>query len=191
MNYILEKDKRKMRLKQIDFRSDWKKIKKLYKRAFPRFERKPLWIVRMKHKKGEADIWVLEHDEEFVGFAITINELDMVLLDYFAVCENLRSGGLGSQALKLLQEKYADKRFFLEIECEDETAKNAAERVRRKEFYLRNGMSELGVKVNVYTVDMELLGYNCEVSFKDYEQLYYASYGNMIVGNIVEKERMI
>lgn len=180
-----------MRLKQVDFRSDWKKIKYLYKRAFPRFERKPLWIVRMKHKKGEADIWVMEDDGEFVGFAITINELDMVMLDYFAVSEKKRSCGLGGRALKLLQEKYGDKRFFLEIECEDETAKNATERVRRKAFYLRNGMSEIGVKANVYTVDMELLGYNCQVSFKDYEQLYYASYGNMIVGNIVEKERTI
>jgi hypothetical protein len=47
-------------------------------------------------------------------------------------------------------------------------------------------MSEIGVKANVYTVDMELLGYNCDISFNDYEALYYASYGNMIAGNIVE-----
>jgi hypothetical protein len=33
---------------------------------------------------------------------------------------------------------------------------------------------------------MELLGYNCDISFNDYEALYYASYGNMIAGNIVE-----
>lgn len=175
-----------MRLEKVDFRKDWKKIKQLYKAAFPRYERKPLWIVRMKHRKGEADIWVIEHEGEFAGFAITVNELDMVLLDYFAISENQRSDGLGGKALKLLQKKYEDKRFFLEIECEDDSAENAAERVRRKAFYLRNGMSEIGVKANVYTVDMELLGYNCDVTFEDYEKLYHASYGNMIAGNIIE-----
>lgn len=175
-----------MRIKEADFRKDWKKIKQLYKTAFPRYERKPLWIVRMKHHKGEADILVMEQDGEFVGFAITVNELDMVLLDYFAIDKEKRSGGLGGQALRLLQKKYSTKRFFLEIECEDDSADNATERVRRKAFYLRNGMSELGVKANVYTVDMELLGYNCQVSFEDYKKLYYASYGNMIAGNIVE-----
>ncbi len=175
-----------MKLKEVDFCKDWKKIKQLYKVAFPRYERKPLWIVRMKHRKGEADIWVIDQDGEFAGFAITVNELDMVLLDYFAIREEKRSSGLGGKALKLLQEKYDGKRFFLEIECEDDSADNAAERVRRKAFYLRNGMSELGVKANVYTVDMELLGYNCHLSFEDYEKLYHASYGNMIAGNIVE-----
>ena len=178
-----------MRLKQVDFRLDWKKIKQLYKTAFPRYERKPLWIVRMKNKKGEADIWVIEEEDSFAGFAITVNELDMVLLDYFAISEEKRSSGLGSKALKLLQEQYANKRFFLEIECEDESADNAAERVRRKSFYLRNGMSEIGVKANVYTVDMELLSFNCHVSFEDYEKLYHASYGNMIAGNIVEVKK--
>ena len=175
-----------MRLAEVDFRKDWKQIKQLYKSAFPRYERKPLWIVWMKHRKGEADIWVIDQDGEFAGFAITVNELDMVLLDYFAISGDKRNNGLGGKALQLLQEKYADKRFFLEIECEDDSADNAVERVRRKAFYLRNGMSEIGVKANVYTVDMELLGYNCDISFEDYEALYHASYGNMTAGNIVE-----
>ena len=177
-----------MKLRLIASHSEWRKLTQLYKTAFPRYERKPLWIVRMKHRKGEADIWVIDHEGEFAGMAITVNELDMVLLDYFAISENKRSGGLGSRALKLLQEKYKDKRFFLEIECEDDKASNAAERVRRKAFYIRNGMSEIGVKANVYTVDMELLGYNCNVTFGDYEKLYHASYGNWIAGNIIEIE---
>ena len=177
-----------MKLRLIASYSEWRKLKQLYKTAFPRYERKPLWIVRMKHRKGEADIWVIDQEGEFAGFAITVNELDMVLLDYFAISEDKRSSGLGGNALKLLQEKYANKRFFLEIECEDGSADNAVERVRRKAFYLRNGMSEIGVKANVYTVDMELLGYHCDVTFEDYEKLYHASYGNMIAGNIIEIE---
>lgn len=175
-----------MKLRELASYTEWCHLKKLYKTAFPRYERKPLWLVWLKHHKGEADVWVIEQDGEFAGFAITVNEMDMVLLDYFAISAEKRSLGLGGNALKLLQEQYVAKRFFLEIECLDEGADNAKERSRRKEFYLRNGMSELGVKANVYTVDMELLGYNCHVTFEDYERLYHASYGRIPAGHIVE-----
>lgn len=175
-----------MKLREVRSPFEWYRLKQLYKEAFPIYERKPLWIVKKKHRNGEADIWIIEHDDKFAGLAITVNELDMVLLDYFAISNDKRSSGLGSKALHLLQEKYRDKRFFLEIECEDENADNAKERVRRKQFYLRNGMTELGVRANVYTVDMELLGYNCDITFQDYEKLYRASYGSLAAGNIVE-----
>lgn len=175
-----------MKIRNIASHSDWRKIKQLYKIAFPRYERKPLWIVRMKHRKGEADIWILEHEGEFAGFAITVNELDMVLLDYFAISQDKRNIGLGGTALKALQQMYVGKRFFLEIECIEVKAANNKERIRRKAFYLQNGMTEIGVKANVYTVDMELLGYNCDITFEDYKKLYYASYGNLVNGNIKE-----
>lgn len=175
-----------MKLREITSGSDWKNLKQLYKAAFPEYERKPLWIVRMKHRKGEADIWVIEHEGEFAGMTITVNELDMVLLDYFAICDEKRNCGLGGKALQMLQKKYEGKRFFLEIESVDENAENAKERVRRKEFYLRNGMSEIGVRANVYTVDMELLGYNCDLTFEEYMSLYQASYGPLVGGNITE-----
>lgn len=177
-----------MKLREIISNSDWKKLKQLYKTAFPRYERKPLWIVRMKHRKGEADIWVIEHESEFAGMAITVNELDMVLLDYFAICDEKRNCGLGGKALQVLQKKYEGKRFFLEIESVDEEADNIEERIKRKQFYLRNGMSETGVKAHVYTVVMEILGHNCEVTFDDYIKLYHASYGKLVDGNIVEAQ---
>lgn len=166
--------------------SDWKKLKRLYKNAFPKNERKPLWLVQMKQQRREADVWIVEHDDEFSGLAITMNEFDMVLLDYFAISEEKRNCGLGSDVLKKLQKMYNGKRFFLEIECQDENAENSAERIRRKAFYLKNGMSETGVKVNLFTVDMEVLGYQCCVTYEEYLSFYQTSYGKRVEGMIHE-----
>lgn len=173
-------------IRTVNFLRDWRKIKKLYVAAFPADERKPLWLIRQKYRTKEADIWVIETGKDFVGFATTQNQFDMILLDYFAISEEKRNQGYGGKALHLFQETYKDKRFFLEIECEDETAPNAYERTKRKQFYLSNQMTEIGVKAKVFGVDMELLGFECAVTFKEYKNLYYASYGDRIIPNIIE-----
>lgn len=63
--------------------------------------------------------------------------------DYFAVDPAARGGGIGGEALGLLRERYAGRRFFLEIEAlgePDTPPEQETLRARRKAFYLRNGM---------------------------------------------------
>ena len=176
-----------MRLRKVQSREDWRSIKKLYNEAFPANEKKPFWMIRWKHRNGAADVWVMEHKEEFSGIAITINGADLVLLDYFAVSRDKRSCGIGSAALKALQEAYEGRRFFLEIESVEEGEKTQEERERRKRFYLANSMQELGIYVTLFGVDMELLGYNCEVDFDEYRGLYFDTYGNWAAKNVLKR----
>ena len=51
---------------------------------------------------------------------------------------------------------------------QDEKAENAEERKRRKAFYLRNGLKETGLFVNVYDTDFELLTPDGELTFWEY-----------------------
>lgn len=176
-----------MKLREPGAKADWKAIKQLYRSAFPLNEKKPFWLIKNKFEKGQADVWVLERAGAFSGFAITMNGGDLVLLDYFAVCADKRSGGIGGEALKSLQEKYSDRRFFLEIESVDKPSPKLSERLRRKKFYLANGMQEMGVNVKLFGVDMELLGYNCAVSFEEYRNLYLNTYGNWAARNVVAR----
>lgn len=176
-----------MKLRQVQSRKDWRDIKKLYNEAFSANEKKPFWLIRRKHRQKAADVWVLEHKSEFSGMAITMNGEDLVLLDYFAVSPNKRDGGIGSEALCMLQKKYSDRRFFLEIESVDEPGETQKERQRRKKFYLTNGMQELGVQVTLFGVDMELLGYNCKVNFDEYRGLYFVTYGSFAAKNVLER----
>ena len=76
--------------------ADWRNISKLYIKAFPLQERKPLWLIRSTYKKNKADVWLIEDDGDFRGFAITMNSGDLVMLDYFAVAEDARGKGYGS-----------------------------------------------------------------------------------------------
>lgn len=175
-----------MKLREIKSRRDWYDIKKLYKEAFPASEKRPFRMIRRKYRTGEADVLAIEKDGEFAGLAITMNGKDMVLLDYFAICSDRRNEGIGAITLKALQDRYSDRRFFLEIENADNPGEGQEERVRRKRFYLANGMKELGVQVSLFGVDMELLGYECRVDFEEYRELYQSVYGKRAAKRVVE-----
>lgn len=175
-----------MELREIRSRRDWRDIKRLYKEAFPASEKRPFWMIRRKYHRGEADVLAIENDGEFAGLAITMNGEDMVLLDYFAIRKDRRNGGIGAMALKALQDRYDGRRLFLEIENADNPGEGQEERVRRKRFYLANGMKELGVNVSLFGVDMELLGYECRVDFLEYRELYHSVYGSWASKQVVE-----
>lgn len=151
-------------------------LKELYVRAFPACERKPYEVIEEKQRAGELDVFAIEQDGSFCGLAISVKYKDIVLLDYFAIEDSVRNKGYGSMALMKLCEYYQDKRFILEVESTLENAPNHEQRVARKEFYLRNGWSELGVVVFIYETQMELLGYGTDISFGEYEELYRQSY---------------
>lgn len=163
---------------------DWQNISKLYKKAFPLSERKPLFMMRSKCRENKADAWIIEEDGQFIGFAITMNDKDLVMLDYFAVTEKARGKGYGSACLQWLQEQYEDARFFLEIESVYVKASNMEQRKGRKDFYERNGMSETGVMAKVFGVEFECLGYGCEIEFEEYKELYQNCYGRFVGWNV-------
>lgn len=167
-----------MKLRAVTTEAEWHMLESLYRSAFPENERKPFELIREKYCQKVTDVWMIEDAEVFSGFAITMNGDDLVLLDYFAICEEKRGKGLGGKSLRALQEQYAGKRFFLEVESLKVPADNMEERCRRKQFYLRNGMKELGVYARLFGVEFELLGYECEVSFEEYFSLYDGIYGS-------------
>ena len=107
---------------------------------------------------------------------ITINGPDEILLDYLAVAKKRRGQGIWSKMLKAMREQYAGKGVFLEIEIVDETAENFEERKRRKQFYLSNGMTPMNVFVELFGVDMELLGFDCCLTFEEYHDFYRDNY---------------
>lgn len=113
---------------------------------------------------------------------------DLILLDYFAISSKKRGQNLGSKALLLLQEMYKGKKFFLEIESVYSEADNLEERRRRKQFYLKNGMKEMKVMAYVWSTEMELLGYDCQVTFEEYYALYENYFGNWVSKNLVKMD---
>ena len=160
------------------------RIYKLYRSAFPKCERKPFGVILKMQKAGKTDLWYVESDGKFIAMASTINGKRLILLDYFAVCRKSRGKGFGHDILTSLRKLYPGKGFFLEIEKTYPDADNAAERKRRKKFYLGCGMSELGTDAKLFGVDMELLGFDCSLSFDEYKEFYRINYGEFAAKNI-------
>jgi len=155
---------------------EWLKVYGLYQSAFPASEKKPFSMIRTMCKKGKSDVWYCVEDGKFAGLVITINGPDEILLDYLAVAKKRRGQGIGSKMLKAMREQYAGKGVFLEIEIVDEAAENFEERKRRKQFYLSNGMTPMNVFVELFGVDMELLGFDCCLTFEEYHDFYRDNY---------------
>ena len=160
------------------------RIRRLYKEAFPRCERKPFSIIKKMSRIGKTDLWYLEDDGGFAGLAATINGPDAVLIDYLAVKKSRRGGGVGTKMLSTLLEHYRNYGVFLEIEEIDPTAENNAERVRRKAFYLRCGLIPMDTHVKLFGVDMELLGVRCHFDFDEYRDFYLQNYGKFAYDHI-------
>lgn len=176
-----------MKLVRARTRKQWKEIRKLYESAFPTYEKKPFWLIYWKSKQKKTDVWYLEKNKTFVGLAITVNSPELVLLDYFAIDEKQRGKGFGSESLKTLQKYYKDHKFFLEIESVYEKCENPEERKRRKQFYLKNGMTEMKIMVNLFGTNMEVMGYQCKLDFETYRSVYEYAYGKGILKNVRKK----
>ncbi len=162
----------------------WVKLYRLYQSAFPRCEKKPFPMIRSMCKKGKSDVWYFEEGGRFAGLVITINGPDKVLLDYLAVEKKHRGKGFGSEMLWQMREQYAGKGVFLEIETVTEEAENYEERKRRKSFYLSNGMTELKVYVELFGVEMELLGFDCTLTFEEYHAFYRDNYNSWAADHV-------
>ena len=163
-----------------------KKIHDLYMEAFPKEERKPFEMILKLQKEGRAAVYAIEEsDNLFVGLGIFVLYNDLALLDYFAIEKNYRGRGMGSAAIQLLQNQYPDKRFFLEIESTcDDLKENTAEkevRMRRKKFYMKNGMRPLDFLIKLFGVEMEMLVYGETVTFEEYFELY----GSILPGQML------
>ena len=132
---------------------DWLRIRLLYRRAFPRYERKPFAIIRRMRKEGRTDLWLADQDGHFVGLAATINGEKEILLDYLAVHEKHRSLGVGSTILQALLTLYEGRGLFVEIEAADRDDPDGS-KLRRKQFYLRNGLADMHVVAILFGVRM-------------------------------------
>ncbi len=152
------------------------RIRRLYRRAFPASERKPFSIIRRMEKNGTTDVWMIFSQKTFAGFATTINSPELVMLDYLAIEPGMRGCGVGTEALARLLALYEGRGFFVEIENPFPPGHDREDRLRRRAFYRRCGLSPLQVMARVFGVEMELLGKDCTLDFEAYQHFYRTRY---------------
>ena len=162
------------------------KIKTLYESAFPKSEKKPFPLMEEKCKSGDMQIRAILGDNgEFLGLAIFILHGRIALLDYFAIAENKRGKGIGSEALDKIKRLYPDKVLLLEIEDSDEVgADNLEERVRRERFYTSRGMKIMPYRIILFGVQMRVLTSGGEIDFTEYHRVFEEIFSPKITENV-------
>ena len=155
-------------------------IEALYLESFPEIERKPFEMLLKLRKKGKARLLVI-HDEktrEAVGLSFFLQRRDMLLYDDFAIEKQFQSRGYGAAVLRAVEKQFPDARIFGEVEPLDPKAPNNEQRKRRLAFYLRNGMKESGIIVDLFGCELQLmyLG-DVPITFEEYERFLRYIFG--------------
>ena len=140
-------------------------IRKLYlerlKRDFPPDEIKPLSRIERALARGEYVCYGAMDGEAILAYAFFVVTGKRALFDYFAVAEELRDRGIGSRFIRELMDGLLSQMDCVLLEVDDpdhgQGQEEVALRNRRLAFYLRNGLTDTGVRTKVYGVDFRIL----------------------------------
>ena len=91
-----------------------------------------------------AKVFCIDVEGEPAGYMAVRCWRNFLYLAFLAVRADLRSAGIGGEAVRELIRRYPDRQVVVEYEAPDVCSGNRDERLRRKGFYLRNGFHETG-----------------------------------------------
>lgn len=121
------------------------KADRINEEAFPPWERNSLDDLYGSDSPEKLDMLGIYDDADMItGFLMVRIYENIRYLAYLAVSRERRSEGIGSSALQLLRERYDTAQIVVEFETPDDSLPDNALRLRRRDFYLRNGFYETG-----------------------------------------------
>ena len=142
---------------EIQNSEEKKKIKSLFQRAIPVNERTPFfWLYGKRNRPNVSFVNVYDGDT-WVGAVFFSTHKDLVYVWIFAIDDSVRSKGYGSAVFTEIKRLYPNHRILLGIEETNENAKNNEQRIKRKQFYERNGFRSTGLVANQMGVAIELM----------------------------------
>lgn len=128
---------------------------------FPPNEVKSLRRIRTAAGKGGYRCFGLAEGDNLLAYAFFMVLEGHMLLDYYAVRQDLRGTGLGSRFLKMMCEGVLKEQECVLLETEDpDTVPEGAEkdkRERRLRFYLKNSLRDTGLRTCVYDADYRVM----------------------------------
>lgn len=156
------------------------KVKNLYIKEFPKYERLPFWFLVYKSKKKNSDFYAIYDDSEYIGLLYLTYYKDIVYVFYLAIDPLQQSKGYGSKILQYLRKIYKDKRLFLNIEKVDSSADNYEQRFKRKRFYEKNGFKNTNFEIGKKDIVYEILYLGEEVYEYEYHALFKSYLGRIL-----------
>ena len=149
-------------------------IKSLLLDAFPENERPPEDIFFMNvDRNKENELYGYYEKDRFIGFSYLTTFKDICYLFFLAVKKEERNKGYGSIILDYVKKENKDKVLLLCHEEVDDKYPDNDLRIKRRDFYIKNGFVYNGYKTNEFGVIFETryLGLH-KVPFEDYASIY-------------------
>ncbi len=124
--------------------ADRKCFDQINEEAFPLSERMSFEEIFDFASNTNTDILGIYDGDKPVGFAVLLKNVECGYVYFIAIDQSMRSKGYGGAAIQKLMRVYPELQLVLDFEVIDENAENNEQRLRRKNFYLRNGFHETG-----------------------------------------------
>lgn len=164
-----------LRIVEVD--DHFKDIQKIYDlnlEAFPEEERIPNEKLLLISKRSCGKVFAFYDKDTFVGFTIGSysKEYAIYYVWFLAVHKDVRSSGYGSIILDSIQKEYPQTQIVIEIEVLDPESENYEERVRRYEFYARNGFEKSEWGVSYFGADFQILSKPAPFRRDDYVKFW-------------------
>ncbi|WP_455655054.1 GNAT family N-acetyltransferase [Phascolarctobacterium sp.] len=150
---------------------DYQEIADLMKEAFPDNERLPIWWLLLLAKTKNVNFNAFYADGRFCGLTYTLETESVMFLLYFAINEQERSRGYGSQILKQLQAVVAAKEIIINVETPDTAAGNYEQRVRRIIFYERNDFYLCDFMLSIAGIDYTVMSTKKEPNINEIQNI--------------------
>ena len=154
-------------------------ISNIYLSAFPSNERPPLeWFYAAVNRYEENQVIGYYDNNEFIGFTYLVFYKDILYIAYFAVSEGKRNMGYGSKILEDIKNTYHRYVILLCFEEVDEKYSDYSNRLKRRDFYVRNGFVDNHMKTREGEVvyQSSYIGSHT-VTFDDYKMIFDHTYG--------------
>ena len=159
-----------MKVIELNKNSDnLEKIEELLKTIFPENELiKFKYLIKMTSRKNVK--FLSYYDNQLLGISYTYKYKNLVFVLYLGVNTNFQSKGKGTKIINYLKESYKELDFVLNIEPIINDCSNYEQRIKRLNFYKKNGFFE----TNYYLkddIDYTILSTNKDLDIKLYKKL--------------------
>lgn len=152
--------------------ADYKSVKRIFLKAFPRCERPPHVFMYLRSKREGNDYLGIYDGDSLVGMSYVIYGERTAYIFFLAIDESNRGRGYGTSALDALVKEYGKgRKVVLAIEEMDERAENYPDRLRRLRFYEKNGFSMSGYKLREVNMVYDLLTLDKSITPDDYSEI--------------------
>ncbi|MDD2979360.1 MAG: GNAT family N-acetyltransferase [Hespellia sp.] len=156
-------------------------INTIFQDSFPPEELLPVDKMQQLLENGTLELLAItdaeHHGNMALGGIIVLTHTKKTLWFLFAVAKEYRLHGIGQKIIDLVKERYGTDGFFGEVEIPDKNASETDLRVRRRNFYIRNGLKPTGIPITMNGIPLELFTYHSEISAGEYLDFYHAVFG--------------